>query len=45
MISKNPITGDEIKSKSNTEKYRDGWDLIFGKKEEKEKKEKKDKKK
>lgn len=44
MISKNPITGDEIKSKSNTDKYRDGWDRIFGKKEE-EKKEKKDKKK
>ena len=33
--SKNPITGDKIKSKQTNDKYRDNYDKIF-KKEEKE---------
>ena len=32
MTSRNPITGDELKTKPSTEKYREGWDKIFGKK-------------
>lgn len=36
MTSKNDITGDEIKSKSNSEKYREGWDRIFGNKHKKQ---------
>jgi len=32
MTSKNDITGDDIKSKSNTDQYRSGWDRIFGSK-------------
>ena len=36
MAAKNDITGDEIKSKTATSAYEDGWDRIFGKKEEKE---------
>lgn len=31
--SKNDITGALIKTKASTEKYRDGWDAIFGKQE------------
>jgi len=34
MTSRNDITGDELKSKTNNDKYRDGWDRIFGKKKE-----------
>ena len=34
MTSKNDITGDEIKSKTNSDRYREGWDRIFGKKQE-----------
>lgn len=30
-IACNDITGDKIKSKSNSDLYRKGWDLIFGK--------------
>jgi len=30
MVTKNDITGDEIKSKSNSDKYSDGWDALFG---------------
>lgn len=33
MVAKNDITGDEIKSKSSTSDYEDGWDRIFGKKD------------
>lgn len=29
--TKNDITGDVIQSKGTTEKYRDGWERIFGK--------------
>lgn len=32
MTSKNDITGDEIKSKTSSDTYRDGWDRIFGNK-------------
>lgn len=30
MTSKNDITGDEIKSKTSSDTYRDGWERIFG---------------
>ena len=30
-MSKNEITGDDIKSKKNSLDYLDGWDRIFGK--------------
>ena len=33
MATKNDITGDEIKTKSTSKKYEDGYDRIFGKKE------------
>lgn len=35
MTSRNDITGDELKSKTNNDKYRDGWERIFGKKDDK----------
>jgi len=38
MATKNDVTGDSIKTKTNSKKYRDNWDRIFGNK----KKEKKD---
>ena len=31
-VAVNDITGDSILTKSSTEKYRDNWDRIFGKK-------------
>lgn len=31
-MSKNPITGDEIKSKPNTKSYEDNYDKIFKRK-------------
>lgn len=34
MPNKNDITGDTIITKKPTEKYRDGWDRIFGKSEQ-----------
>ena len=34
MTSRNDITGDELKSKTNNDKYRDGWERIFGKKDQ-----------
>lgn len=34
MAAKNDITGDEIKSKATSSAYEDGWDRIFGKKQE-----------
>lgn len=36
MTSKNDITGDEIKSKTNSDAYRDGWERIFGNKDKKD---------
>lgn len=34
MTAKNDVTGDAIKSKVNSEEYRNNWDAIFGKKKE-----------
>lgn len=34
MPAKNDITGDQIKSKFSTEKYRNNYDLIFNKNKE-----------
>jgi len=34
VASKNDITGDSIQTKTSTKSYEDGWDRIFGKKEE-----------
>lgn len=33
MTTKNDITGDSIVSKPSSQSYRDGWDAIFGNKE------------
>jgi hypothetical protein len=33
-MSKNDVTGDSLTSKATTEKYREGWDRIFGDKRE-----------
>lgn len=33
-VSKNDITGDSIRTKVVTDKFRDGYDAIFGKKHE-----------
>lgn len=32
MTAQNDITGDEIRSKPNSDAYRENWDRIFGKK-------------
>lgn len=32
MTTKNDITGDALKTKPASEKYRDNWDRIFGQK-------------
>jgi hypothetical protein len=29
MVAKNDITGDQIRTRVSTDKYRNGWDLIF----------------
>jgi hypothetical protein len=34
MTAKNDITGDEIKSKTNNDLFREGWERIFAKKEQ-----------
>jgi hypothetical protein len=34
MVARNDITGDSIQTKSATNKYRDNYDLIFGKKQD-----------
>lgn len=31
MASTNDVTNDRLVSKTNTQKYRDNWDKIFGK--------------
>lgn len=36
MATRNDITGDSLTTKSATDSYRNGWDRIFGKKENKE---------
>ena len=37
MAGKNDITGDNLISKVNTKSYDDGWERIFGKKEDEKK--------
>ena len=37
MAGKNEITGDNLISKVNTKSYDDGWERIFGKKEDEKK--------
>ena len=37
MTTRNDITGDELRSKTPTEKYRDNYDKIFGNKDQKHK--------
>lgn len=32
-VAVNDVTGDSIISKSSSQKYRDNWDRIFGKKD------------
>jgi hypothetical protein len=39
MATKNDITGDQLKSKPQSEKYRDNWERIFGQKKKDNKKE------
>ena len=34
MTTRNDITGDNISSKTTNDKFRDGWELVFGKKNE-----------
>lgn len=36
MTTMNDVTGDSIRSKAQSKKYRDNYDLIFGKKKKKE---------
>lgn len=36
MATRNDVTGQEIKSRTNTSAYSDNWDAIFGKKKEPE---------
>ena len=36
MATKNDITGDSLTSKASTKAYDDGWDRIFGKKDDKD---------
>lgn len=38
MTTRNNITGDKIKSKPSTDKYRDNYDKIFKSKKDKSKK-------
>lgn len=32
MATRNDVTGQEIKSRGNSQQYKDNWDAIFGKK-------------
>lgn len=34
MATRNDITGDQIKSRNNSEAYKNNWDAIFGKKKQ-----------
>jgi hypothetical protein len=36
MATRNDVTGQEIKSRGNSQTYKDNWDAIFGKKKEEE---------
>lgn len=35
MTAKNDVTGDALRSRGPSKAYEDGWDRIFGKKNEK----------
>ncbi len=35
-VAKNDVTGDSIQSKSSSQRYRDNWEKIFGKKPSKD---------
>lgn len=35
MTTTNPVTGDAIRSKQNSDKYRDNWEKVFGNKKQK----------
>ena len=37
MATKNDMTGDTLKSRVSNKNYNDGWDRIFGNKNQKEK--------
>lgn len=37
MAARNDVTGDAIKSRNNSQQYKDNWDAIFGKKKEQSK--------
>ena len=37
MATKNDVTGDTLKSRVSNKNYNDGWDRIFGNKNQKEK--------
>jgi hypothetical protein len=39
-VAKNDITGDSIQTKSSSQRYRDNWEKIFGKKNSKDSTEK-----
>ena len=39
MTAKNDVTGDAIRTKQSSQKYRDNWDAIFGKKSKQKSKE------
>ena len=34
MVAKNDVTGDAIRSRQSSKQYEDGWDRIFGKKDD-----------
>ena len=40
MATRNDVTGDKIKSRTNTKKFNENFDRIFGKKKEQKKDEK-----
>lgn len=42
MAARNDVTGQEIKSRGNSQTYKDNWDAIFGKKKADEKPEEAD---
>lgn len=45
MAGINDVTGDSLISKNNSDKYREGWDRIFGKKKKEKEKHKNEKEK
>jgi hypothetical protein len=39
MAAKNDVTGDSLRTRVSNDKYSEGWDRIFGKKDENKPKE------